>query len=48
MYLGNESIELTEYLTPKGKPIPVDSQSNDRWFQHIAIAVQSLHRCFSN
>src|SRR5438552_4310815 len=32
MKLGDESIELTEYLTPKGRPIPVDSRSNDRWF----------------
>src|SRR6185503_5486286 len=25
MRLGEESIELTEYLTPKGRPIPIDS-----------------------
>src|SRR5216683_6069353 len=37
MRLGDESIELTEYLAPKGRPIPVDSRSNDLWFQHIAI-----------
>ena len=37
MRLGDEFIELTEYLAPKGRPIPVDSRSNDRWFQHIAI-----------
>jgi hypothetical protein len=30
MKLGDESIELTEYLTPRGRPIPVDSRSNDR------------------
>src|SRR5262245_29600730 len=36
MKLGDESIELTEYLTPKGRSLPVDSRSNDRWFQHIA------------
>ena len=34
MKLGEEFIELTEYLTPKGRPLPVDSRSNDRWFQH--------------
>ena len=27
--LGNEFLELTEYLTPQGRPIPVDSRSND-------------------
>ena len=29
MKLGNESIELTEYLAPKGKPFPVDSRGNN-------------------
>src|SRR5262245_34513425 len=33
MRLGGEAIELTEYLTPRGRPIPVDSRSHDRWFQ---------------
>lgn len=33
MRLGGETIELTEYLTPRGRPIPVDSRSHDRWFQ---------------
>lgn len=42
MKLGNEFIELTEYLTPKGRPIPPDSRSNDRWFQHIAIVVSNI------
>jgi Glyoxalase/Bleomycin resistance protein/Dioxygenase superfamily len=37
MKLGNEQIELTEYIAPRGRPIPIDSRSNDRWFQHIAI-----------
>src|SRR5262245_13560443 len=26
--LGGEQIELTEYLAPRGRPIPVDSRSN--------------------
>src|SRR5262249_42650798 len=37
MRLGGEQIELTEYLTPRGRPVPADSRSNDRWFQHVAI-----------
>lgn len=37
MRLGGEFIELTEYLTPPGRPVPADSRANDRWFQHIAI-----------
>jgi len=46
MQLGDESIELTEYLTPKGRPIPVDSRANDRWFQHIAIIVSDIDRAY--
>jgi catechol 2,3-dioxygenase-like lactoylglutathione lyase family enzyme len=46
LQLGNESIELTEYLTPKGRPIPIDSRSNDRWFQHIAIAVSDMDKAY--
>src|ERR1044072_7524778 len=37
MRLGEELIELTEYLAPQGRPAPADARSNDRWFQHIAI-----------
>jgi len=44
--LGDEYIELTEYLTPKGRPIPVDSRSNDRWFQHIAIVVSDIDKAY--
>jgi len=47
MRLGDESIELTEYLAPKGRPIPVDSHSNDRWFQHIAIIVSDMDKAYS-
>jgi catechol 2,3-dioxygenase-like lactoylglutathione lyase family enzyme len=46
MRLGEEFIELTEYLTPKGRPIPVDSRSHDRWFQHIALVVSDMHRAY--
>lgn len=42
MRLGSEVIELTQYLTPQGRPIPVDSRSNDLWFQHIAIVVSDM------
>src|SRR5215510_15583570 len=46
MRLGDECIELTEYLAPRGRPIPVDSRSNDRWFQHIAIIVSDMERAY--
>lgn len=40
--LGDEFIELTEYLAPRGRPYPADSRSNDRWFQHIAIITSDM------
>lgn len=40
--LGDETIELLDFLTPEGRPIPPDSRSNDRWFQHFAIAVSNI------
>jgi catechol 2,3-dioxygenase-like lactoylglutathione lyase family enzyme len=46
MRLGGESIELVEYLAPKGRPIPVTSRSNDRWFQHLAIIVRDMERAY--
>jgi catechol 2,3-dioxygenase-like lactoylglutathione lyase family enzyme len=48
MQLGNEFIELTEYLTPKGRPIPVDSRSHDRWFQHVAIVVSDMDKAYQH
>jgi len=48
LQLGEEVIELTEYLTPKGRPIPVDSRSNDRWFQHIAIVVSDMDQAYQH
>jgi hypothetical protein len=47
MRLGDEFIELTEYLTPKGRPVPVDSRSNDRWFQHIAIITSDMEQAYA-
>ena len=47
MRLGSEFIELTEYLAPKGRPIPIDSRSNDRWFQHVAIIVSDMDKAYA-
>lgn len=44
--LGDEHIELTEYLAPQGRPMPLSSRSNDRWFQHIAIIVSDMDRAY--
>ena len=47
MRLGGESIELTEYLTPQGRPVPADFRANDRWFQHIAVIVSDMDRAYA-
>ncbi len=48
LQLGDELIELMEYLNVEGKPIPKDSQSNDLWFQHFAIAVSDMDRAYAH
>jgi catechol 2,3-dioxygenase-like lactoylglutathione lyase family enzyme len=47
LQLGEEQIELSEFLTPQGRAIPVDSRSNDRWFQHIAIIVRDMDGAYA-
>jgi catechol 2,3-dioxygenase-like lactoylglutathione lyase family enzyme len=47
MRLGEEQIELTEYLTPRGQRVPEDSRSNDRWFQHVAIIVSDMDQAYA-
>jgi len=47
MQLGDEFIELTEYLAPKGRSIKVDARSNDRSFQHIAIIVSDMDKAYA-
>jgi catechol 2,3-dioxygenase-like lactoylglutathione lyase family enzyme len=44
--LGEEALELTEYLAPKGRPVPADSRSNDLWFQHVAIITSDMDRAY--
>ncbi len=46
MQLGNEYVDLTQYLAPPGRLIPADSRSNDLWFQHIAIVVRDMDQAF--
>jgi catechol 2,3-dioxygenase-like lactoylglutathione lyase family enzyme len=45
--LGSEAIELRQFLAPEGRPIPPDSRSNDRWFQHVAIIVSDMDRAYA-
>ena len=46
MRLGSEFIELTEFLAPKGRPMPPDARANDRSFQHIAIITSDMDRAY--
>jgi catechol 2,3-dioxygenase-like lactoylglutathione lyase family enzyme len=45
--LGDERIELTEYVAPRGRPVPVDFRSNDRWFQHVAIITSDMAKAYA-
>jgi catechol 2,3-dioxygenase-like lactoylglutathione lyase family enzyme len=45
--LGAEYLQLTEYLASPGRPAPVDAQSNDRWFQHVAIIVRDMDSAYA-
>ena len=42
MRLGQEAIELTEFLAPRGRAYPADTRGNDQWFQHIAIITSDM------
>jgi catechol 2,3-dioxygenase-like lactoylglutathione lyase family enzyme len=46
--LGDEIFELIEFLSPKGRPMPTDSRSNDRWFQHIVIVVRDMEQAYQH
>ena len=48
LQLGKEFISLTQFLAPRGRPIPVDSKSNDGWFQHIAIVVSDMEQAYAH
>ena len=46
LQLGEQTIELTEFITPKGRPIPPNLRSLDRAFQHIAIVVSDMEKAY--
>jgi catechol 2,3-dioxygenase-like lactoylglutathione lyase family enzyme len=47
MRLGDETLELREFLAPRGRAFPEDSRGNDRWFQHVAIVVSDMARAYA-
>jgi catechol 2,3-dioxygenase-like lactoylglutathione lyase family enzyme len=46
MKLGNEYIDLIDYLTSGGRSIPENARSNDLFFQHIAIVVSDMDKAY--
>jgi catechol 2,3-dioxygenase-like lactoylglutathione lyase family enzyme len=46
MRLGQEAIELTEFLAPRGRAYPADTRGNDQWFQHIAIITSDMDAAY--
>jgi catechol 2,3-dioxygenase-like lactoylglutathione lyase family enzyme len=46
--LGSDAIVLTQYLAPRGRPVPPDMHSNDRAFQHVAIVVADMDRAYAH
>jgi catechol 2,3-dioxygenase-like lactoylglutathione lyase family enzyme len=45
--LGDERLELVEFVAPRGRPAPADARSNDRWFQHVAIVVRDMDAAYA-
>ena len=46
LQLGEQMMELIEFITPKGRPIPPNLRSLDRAFQHIAIVVSDMEKAY--
>jgi catechol 2,3-dioxygenase-like lactoylglutathione lyase family enzyme len=40
--LGQEEIELVQFLAPTGRGVPPEQRSNDRSFQHLALVVADM------
>jgi catechol 2,3-dioxygenase-like lactoylglutathione lyase family enzyme len=48
MRLGNEELELSEYLAPStGREFPEATRGNDLWFQHAAIVVSDMDAAYA-
>lgn len=47
LQLGGERLQLEQFLAPTGRPVPADSRSNDRWFQHVALIVSDMDKAYA-
>ena len=45
--LGQEELELSEYIAPQGPALPLNFQSNDLSFQHVAIVVSEMDQAYA-
>jgi catechol 2,3-dioxygenase-like lactoylglutathione lyase family enzyme len=45
--LGDEALELVQFLAPEGRPYPQNARSNDRTFQHVAIIVSDMAKAYA-
>jgi len=45
--LGDERLQLAQFIAPRGRPFPADSNSNDRWFQHIAVIASDMDHAYA-
>ena len=45
--LGEESIELLQFIGTAGAPVPPDARSNDLSFQHVAIIVSDMDKAYA-
>ena len=45
--LGDEYLQLTQYLSPRGGRRRPTARSNDRWFQHVAIIVSDMDSAYA-
>lgn len=44
--LGEQTLVLQEFTDAQNRSIPIDSKSNDLWFQHIAIVVSDMEKAY--
>jgi catechol 2,3-dioxygenase-like lactoylglutathione lyase family enzyme len=47
LQLGDEQLQLTQFLAPQGRAMPPDSHGNDQWFQHVAIIVSDMDKAYA-
>ena len=48
LQLGEETIQLEQFLAPAGRSVPIDSRSNDLWFQHFAVVVRDMEKAYEH